>query len=104
MTKLLSRLLRLRLAFAILAAFLSLSALAQHTEIPVMSRAAYSQGEVYTFVQPVASYVHPQGYPVTVVVVAASSTGTLYRVPMRDEAAKGMEQGAEVIVYPTELP
>lgn len=77
--------------------------MAQHKDIPSMSQAAYSQSEVYTFVQAIGNYVH-EGRPVTAIIIKAHPSGHLYRTYMPSEEAGRAKEGDEVLVFPSELP
>lgn len=69
-----------------------------------ITRANFNPEDSYLYQRGKASYVHPQGYPVTVVVVSSKSTGYLYTVAIRSEDAAGLTERQEVVIFPTRLP
>lgn len=84
----------------ILAAFLSLSAMAQ----PPLTAKNFDPSATYLYIRDLGSYVHPEGYPVTLIVVARKPFGDMYAVPMRSEDTGRLETGCEVLIFPSTLP
>lgn len=68
-----------------------------------ITRLNYDSTEVYTMQYISSVFTHPSRGEVALVVVRASSTGTLYRIAMHQEYTVGIKPGDIVIVAEAKL-
>ncbi len=68
---------------------------------PVISPENYSPHSEYRYVRSTGNYMHPDGYPVTVIIVQ-DDHGQLFRVAMLAEDAIDLYEGALIEITPRE--